>query len=138
MSEQDWLNKYEEKYKDDPEYIAEGIFLETVEQILAVMDYHNISKSELAERMGVSRAYISKLFNNSTNLTLETLAKIGLALGVPIGITVGTGAPRLHKITAETTRMHYHAKRGQQPDFSKLTKQHPEQDDESQTGAAAA
>ncbi len=138
MSDQEWLEQFEEKYKDDPEYVAEGIFLETMEKILAVMDYHNISKAELAERMSVSRAYISKLFNNSTNLTLETLAKIGLALGVPVGISIGTGAPQLHKITLETTKKHRSVKRAQQPDFSRLTEKKLERDDESKTCAAAA
>jgi len=41
-----------------------------------------VSKAELAGRIRKSRAWVSKLLNGRQNLTLDTLAEIGWALGV--------------------------------------------------------
>ena len=97
--EQDWLQQFEDEYRKDPDYITEKTFLETMEKVLAVMEDKGISKAELAERMDVSRAYISKLFNNSTNLTLTTLAKLSVALDISIGITIGAEEPQQRNLS---------------------------------------
>ncbi len=44
-----------------------------------------VSQAELAERMGVDRAYVSGLEQGQRNPTVVTLWHIGKALGVPIG-----------------------------------------------------
>lgn len=138
MNEIDWLDQFKEEYEDDPEYLSEKLFLETTEKILSVMDYKGISKADLAKRMDVSRAYISKLFNNSTNLTLTSLAKISIALGIRIGISVGTGGPQLFKINSENSRKHRRAKEGTQPDLNKISEKNMERENESQTCTVAA
>lgn len=43
-----------------------------------------ISQQELAERMNVSPQYVGKLLKGKDNLTLETIAKLEKALGVPL------------------------------------------------------
>ena len=43
-----------------------------------------LSKSELAKRMGISLQSLSKLLNSQPNLTLKTIAKFELALGIKI------------------------------------------------------
>lgn len=43
-----------------------------------------ISQQELAERMNVSPQYVGKLLKGKDNLTLETIAKLENALGVPL------------------------------------------------------
>lgn len=42
---------------------------------------NNISQKELAERMGVSAAYIGKIMKGNENLTLESICKLQEALG---------------------------------------------------------
>ena len=54
---------------------------------LQVLDYlHNagLTQKELAERMGVSPAYIAKLVKGSENLSLETICKLHDALGIKL------------------------------------------------------
>ena len=54
---------------------------------LQVLDYlHNagLTQKELAERMGVSPAYIAKLVKGSENLSLETICKLHEALGIKL------------------------------------------------------
>lgn len=43
-----------------------------------------LSKSELANRMGISLQSLSKLLNSQPNMTLRTIAKFELALGIKI------------------------------------------------------
>ena len=55
--------------------------LELSEQILELMENKGISEAELARRLGKSRAYVNKILQGSTNFTIESLVKIGIALG---------------------------------------------------------
>lgn len=48
------------------------------------MQRSGLSKSELAKRMGVSLQSLSKLLNSQPNMTLKTIAKFELALGIKI------------------------------------------------------
>lgn len=43
-----------------------------------------LSKSDLAKRMGVSLQSLSKLLNSQPNMTLKTIARFELALGIKI------------------------------------------------------
>lgn len=51
-----------------------------------------ISKSELAKRMGVSPAQITKIIKGNQNMTLKTIAKLEYALDM--NITYGFDNPR--------------------------------------------
>lgn len=48
------------------------------------MKHLGLSKSELANRMGISLQSLSKLLNSQPNMTLKTIAKFELALGIKI------------------------------------------------------
>lgn len=82
MNGRQWFQQYLDRYRDDPDYILEGVILDVTEQIVAAMQEQEISRSELAKRMGVSRAYITKLLRGEGNTTLRTLVRIALALGL--------------------------------------------------------
>ncbi len=46
------------------------------------MREEGITQTELAERMGCNQQYVSKLLKGCENLTLETIAKIEMALNL--------------------------------------------------------
>ena len=48
------------------------------------MKHLGLSKSELANRMGISLQSLSKLLNSQPNMTLKTIARFELALGINI------------------------------------------------------
>ena len=48
------------------------------------MKQQNISRQDLAERMGCSPQYISRLLKGEENFSLETICKLENALNVPI------------------------------------------------------
>jgi transcriptional regulator with XRE-family HTH domain len=77
--------EYEEKTKwrreHDPLYQFEELCLAVTDAIQERMRAEGVSKAELARRLGVSPAQISKLLNAATcNLTLRTLARVAHAL----------------------------------------------------------
>ncbi len=69
-----------EQFKDDIEYISEGIIIDVTEQIHKQMKEKNITRSQLAQKLGCSNAYITKLLNGGENLTLKKIVQIAHAL----------------------------------------------------------
>jgi transcriptional regulator with XRE-family HTH domain len=62
---------------------ARGAYLFRVtEDILVAMEDQGVSKAELAQRLGKSKARISQLLGGSSNMTIGTLAEIAFALGL--------------------------------------------------------
>ncbi len=55
--------------------------------VLNRLDEIGMSQRQLAERMGCSAQNVSKLLKGQENLTLETIAKLELVLGIPILFT---------------------------------------------------
>ena len=56
-------------------------------QLLEAMNAKHITKTEMAARMHTSRAVVNRLLDEmDTSVTLATLARASLALGVPLKI----------------------------------------------------
>jgi len=53
-------------------------------KVMKAMDEQCVTQAMLAERMGCSQQYVSNLLKGSTNMTLETIARIEDALGIDI------------------------------------------------------
>lgn len=72
----------------DPAYWAEGAWLRFTEELLALMTAQKITRADLARRVGVSPAYITKVFRGTVNLTLETMSRLALAVGASVRLHV--------------------------------------------------
>ena len=83
------LDTYLDDHSDDPELMAEGLAIDFMEDVAIIMNEKGISRSELSELMNVSRAYVTKLFNTPPNMTLMSIARLGIALNAKpyIGLT---------------------------------------------------
>src|SRR5580658_1595865 len=53
-------------------------------RVLDTLKALNLSQKELAERMNISPQQISKIVKGQENLTLETISKLEIALGIQI------------------------------------------------------
>jgi len=52
-------------------------FADTISDLIAeYMDKHQVTKAGLAERLGTSRAFVSKVLAGNANMTLKTLSRI--------------------------------------------------------------
>ena len=53
-------------------------------QVLHAMDEQSVTQVELAKRMGCTQQYVSNLLKGSSNMTLETIARLENALGIDL------------------------------------------------------
>lgn len=66
--------------RETHQYRAEGASIEFTNAMLTRMRQVGVSRSKLAERIGVNPAYISEILRGDTNFSLETMVKIANAL----------------------------------------------------------
>jgi transcriptional regulator with XRE-family HTH domain len=74
-------------------YQAEGTSIRFTEELLARMKSSGITRSALAEKIGTSPAYITKILRGDTNFTLDSMVRIAQALGCEIDFKLRPLAP---------------------------------------------
>ena len=53
-------------------------------QVMRAMDEQSVTQVELAKRMGCTQQYVSNLLKGSSNMTLETIARLEKALNIDL------------------------------------------------------
>jgi transcriptional regulator with XRE-family HTH domain len=81
-----WWEKWNREAEKDPVYLAESLALEVAIEVYRQMKEAGLSQARFAERLGVSRPYVSQVLQGKTNMTILTLAKIAKALGSDLTI----------------------------------------------------
>ena len=51
------------EYEADADFVAEALAIGVIEQATRIMELRSITRSELADKMGVSRARVAQIFN---------------------------------------------------------------------------
>ncbi len=74
------------KLEATPAYQAEKVAVAFLSELNAYMLAHEVTNTELARRMGVSPAYITKVFRGPSNLSIETLTKLADAIGCRVHV----------------------------------------------------
>ena len=74
------LDTYLDEHSDDPELIAESLAIDLMEDAVRILQEKGISRSDLSGLMNVSRGYVTRLLNSPPNLTLMSVARLGVAL----------------------------------------------------------
>ncbi len=62
--------------------------MEFVGEVLHLMERQGINRAELVKRMGVSRAYITKLLRGNADITLETMVRMAMALNAEVHVAL--------------------------------------------------
>jgi len=76
------LAEYYAEYEKDPDFVAEGLAIAIIENALYAMECQGVSRADLAAT-GIPKSQVSRIFNAPPTLTLRSIARIALALGVP-------------------------------------------------------
>ncbi|WP_134705417.1 helix-turn-helix transcriptional regulator [Rahnella sp. CJA17(1/100)] len=63
-------------------YASEELTFNVTEDLLIIMEDKDISKTDLAVKLGKTKAYISQLLSGSKNMTLKTMSDVCFALGI--------------------------------------------------------
>ena len=98
MNHTRWLDHALREYESDPEFLAEASAFEIMERASQLMEPGRLSRSELAERMGVSRAYVTRLFKAPPNLTLRTVWQLALALKAKVAVDLYLPEPEAGQV----------------------------------------
>jgi transcriptional regulator with XRE-family HTH domain len=80
----DWLSTEDRRR----EFAEEALIVDAAEQIWAAMTSAKVTKSEIAERLGKSKAFISQMLNGSRNMTLRSLADISHCIGYRVNLSL--------------------------------------------------
>lgn len=80
------IKKQIDDLNSDPEMRLERQKFAITEEICKFMESKNMSRVELAEKLGTSRAYITKMLRGNCNFTLESLERISSALDCELNI----------------------------------------------------
>lgn len=68
-----------------PNYLLTKYQNEIYRQIIGYIEEKKITQKELAQKLGVSNAYMSQIINGNFNFTLKKLIELALAIGkVPV------------------------------------------------------
>jgi transcriptional regulator with XRE-family HTH domain len=70
-----------EAARQSPAYHAECASIRFTEALIDRMKACGITRTALAEKIGTSPAYITKILRGDTNFTLDSMARIAQALG---------------------------------------------------------
>jgi transcriptional regulator with XRE-family HTH domain len=77
-----------EEARQSVDYWAEGSIVEFTEALWARMEEEKVSRAELARRLGTSKAYVTKVLGGNANFTLYSLAKLALAVGAKVRVSI--------------------------------------------------
>ena len=77
----EWFQKKLEESKNGIVFITEGVIIEITEQIALRMKELGLKKKDLAERLGVSKAYVTRLLQGNHNMSIRKLVEVAAALG---------------------------------------------------------
>lgn len=85
--DQEWLDQLAQD-RESLEYKLESVIYHITEEIVARMEELGVNRTELAERINVSKAMVSKLLNGYENVTLKTLVKIASGIDCEVSVTL--------------------------------------------------
>ena len=90
MNLQTWFEDQIEQHKEDPGFLARQLLIRVAEEIARLLDAKGITRSELAQRLGVKPPLVTRILQGQPNITILTLVRLAVALDVRIGIEFGT------------------------------------------------
>jgi transcriptional regulator with XRE-family HTH domain len=83
------IERYRERVRsieNTPEFLLEGVKLAFAEELCRLLEEQGVSRRQLAERLGTSRAYVTRILRTDYNLTAETMVKVALALHARVSL----------------------------------------------------
>lgn len=85
-----WFKEILGRYKHRFDYRLETLISDITEQISIQMQIQNLSRSQLAGKMNVTPAAITKILRGNNNFTIRTLLGIADALGTELSVEFRT------------------------------------------------
>jgi len=88
-----------EKARKHESYWIESALYDFTETICELMESSNMNRTELARRLDVSPAYITKLLRGNANVTIKTMVRLSRVFGRELHITLHEGAAQQARVS---------------------------------------
>jgi transcriptional regulator with XRE-family HTH domain len=88
MSTEKWFEEKFQEFRKDVDFNTEELILDLTERITATMNTLGVNRAELARRLGVSKAFVTKLLNGNPNMTVRTMVSVAKSLGCDVIIDI--------------------------------------------------
>jgi len=82
---------YEQAEKHDDYWLA-GAILGFTEGVVREMERQDVTRTELAQRLGATPAYVTKILRGKVNFTLATMVRLARALDADLHVQLSPGA----------------------------------------------
>lgn len=95
--------------KQSPQYWVSKITLDFANTLAAMLKAKGMSKKALAERIGASPAYVTKVLRGDANYTVETMVKLAMAVDARVEVRLlprESGAWHSQKTAFTVPRVH--------------------------------
>jgi transcriptional regulator with XRE-family HTH domain len=89
-----------ERARSRDTYWTECAIIEFTEELCRCMATQGITRADLARRMNVSPAFITRVLRGDCNFTIETMTKLARAVGSELRLHLEPEAPRSTSDTA--------------------------------------
>ena len=83
---QEWFTRELAEFQKEPEFHVEGVLIRLGDEICLRMDELGMSRADLARKLGVSRAAVTRMLNGSPNMTLLKLVTVAMALDAEVEV----------------------------------------------------
>jgi transcriptional regulator with XRE-family HTH domain len=93
MKKKSFKELFDQAKRQDTYWVA-SLILDFTEGLHKIMEVNGVSRSELARRLGVSPAYITKVLRGNVNFTLDSMVRLVRAAGGEVSLQV---APKAQK-----------------------------------------
>ena len=88
MANEAWIERQTRTPAARRRYEQERLILWTTEAVCEAMECEGLNRSEMAERLGTTRAHVTQLLSGSRNMTLRSLASLAHACGMRASISL--------------------------------------------------
>lgn len=85
------IEKYRERVRsieNTSEFLLEIVKLTFAEELCRLLDERGMTHGQLAEKLGTSRAYVTRILRTDYNLTAETMVKVARALDARVELAL--------------------------------------------------
>jgi transcriptional regulator with XRE-family HTH domain len=96
MKKKSFKELFDQAKGRDTYWVASLIF-DFTEGLHKIMESNGISRSELARRLGVSPAYVTKVLRGNVNFTLDSMERLARAAGGEVSLQVAPKAQKKEK-----------------------------------------
>ncbi len=85
MKDKSFAKRLQEAKQRDTYWVAEAIYTFT-EELHELAEQKGLSRAELARLLGVSPAYITKIFRGNVNFTIDTMVRLARRVGARLDL----------------------------------------------------